>query len=143
MAAHSSALAWRIQGDGGAWWAAVYGVTQSWTRLTRLSSSNPSLKPSYQHPYPPHCPPPKHLELDYISSKIPGLADAAVTRTEDRTTTSLHLESIFYECRGLFHCHLLLMVPPVTISEPLLLFFPLAFAIDKPHVHLNLAKLVS
>ena len=26
--------------DGGAWWAAVYGVAQSWTRLTRLSSSS-------------------------------------------------------------------------------------------------------
>ena len=26
--------------DGGAWWAAVYGVTQSRTRLKRLSSSN-------------------------------------------------------------------------------------------------------
>ena len=24
--------------DGGPWWAAVYGVTQSWTRLKRLSS---------------------------------------------------------------------------------------------------------
>ena len=24
----------------GAWWAAVYGVTQSWTRLKRLSSSS-------------------------------------------------------------------------------------------------------
>ena len=29
-------------GDGGAWWAAVYGVAQSWTRLTRLSSSSSS-----------------------------------------------------------------------------------------------------
>ena len=28
--------------DGGAWWAAVYGVTQSRTRLTRLSSSSSS-----------------------------------------------------------------------------------------------------
>ena len=28
--------------DGGAWWAAVYGVTQSWTRLKRLSSSSGS-----------------------------------------------------------------------------------------------------
>ena len=27
-------------GDGGAWWAAVYGVAQSWTRLKQLSSSN-------------------------------------------------------------------------------------------------------
>ena len=25
--------------DGGAWWAAVYGIAQSWTRLMRLSSS--------------------------------------------------------------------------------------------------------
>ena len=24
--------------DGGAWWASVYGVAQSWTRLKRLSS---------------------------------------------------------------------------------------------------------
>ena len=24
--------------DSGAWWAVVYGVTQSWTRLKRLSS---------------------------------------------------------------------------------------------------------
>ena len=24
--------------DGGAWWAAVYGVTQRWTRLKRLSN---------------------------------------------------------------------------------------------------------
>ena len=26
--------------DRGAWWAAVYGVTQSWTRLKQLSSSS-------------------------------------------------------------------------------------------------------
>ena len=26
--------------DGGTWWAAVYGVSQSWTRLKRLSSSS-------------------------------------------------------------------------------------------------------
>ena len=28
--------------DGGAWWAAVYGVAQSWTRLKRFSSSSSS-----------------------------------------------------------------------------------------------------
>ena len=32
MATHSSTLAWRIP-DRGAWWAAVYGVAQSRTRL--------------------------------------------------------------------------------------------------------------
>ena len=26
--------------DGGAWWAAIYGVTQSWIRLKQLSSSS-------------------------------------------------------------------------------------------------------
>ena len=32
--------------DGGAWWAAIYGVAQSWTRLKRLSSSSSSnIKP--------------------------------------------------------------------------------------------------
>ena len=29
MATRSSVLAWRIPGNGGAWWAAVYGVAQS------------------------------------------------------------------------------------------------------------------
>ena len=33
--------------DGGAWWAAVYGVAQSWTRLKRLSSSSRSQMNSY------------------------------------------------------------------------------------------------
>ena len=46
MATHSSVLAWRIPGTGvgwgwgGAWWAAVYGVAQSWTWLKQLSSSS-------------------------------------------------------------------------------------------------------
>ena len=34
--------------DGGAWWAAVYGVTQSRTRLKRLSSSSSSIKVNTQ-----------------------------------------------------------------------------------------------
>ena len=31
MATHSSILAWRSPMDRGAWWAAVHGVTRSWT----------------------------------------------------------------------------------------------------------------
>ena len=30
--------------DGGAWWAAVYGVAQSWARLKQLSSSSGSMQ---------------------------------------------------------------------------------------------------
>ena len=44
MATHSSVLAecscLENPRDGGSWWAAVYGVAQSWTRLKRLSSSS-------------------------------------------------------------------------------------------------------
>ena len=36
MATHSNILAWNPR-DGGASWAAICGVTQSWTRLKRLS----------------------------------------------------------------------------------------------------------
>ena len=32
----------RITGNGGAWWAGVYGVAQSRTRLKQLSSSSSS-----------------------------------------------------------------------------------------------------
>ena len=39
MAIHSSILAWNPM-DKGAWWAAVYRVAQSRTRLKRLSSSS-------------------------------------------------------------------------------------------------------
>ena len=35
--------------DGGAWWAAVYGVTQSWTQLKRLSSSSSSNTLLYEY----------------------------------------------------------------------------------------------
>ena len=33
MAPHSSTLAWKISSHGGAWWAAVHGVSKSQTRL--------------------------------------------------------------------------------------------------------------
>ena len=36
MATHSSVLCLETPVDRGAWWAAVHGVTQSWTRLRRL-----------------------------------------------------------------------------------------------------------
>ena len=35
--------------DGGAWWAAVYGVAQSRTRLKRLSSSSVCMEGTWVH----------------------------------------------------------------------------------------------
>ena len=46
--------------DGGAWWAAVYGVAQSWTRLKWLSGGSSSLVCQSQSPNsstPPSLPP--------------------------------------------------------------------------------------
>ena len=46
--------------DGGAWWAAVYGVARSQTRLKRLSSSSSipqdpgTMSPKSRPPTPPH-----------------------------------------------------------------------------------------
>ena len=40
--------------DGGAWWAAVYGVTQSQTRLKRLSSSSSSKQNGPEKAMTPH-----------------------------------------------------------------------------------------
>ena len=34
MAPHSSTLAWKNPMDGGAWWAAVYGVAKNRTQLS-------------------------------------------------------------------------------------------------------------
>ena len=38
MATHSSILAWRIPMDRGAWWATVYRVAKSRTRLKQLNT---------------------------------------------------------------------------------------------------------
>ena len=38
--------------DGGAWWAPIYGVAQSWTRLNQLGSNSSSKDaPSFQTLY--------------------------------------------------------------------------------------------
>ena len=34
MATNSSILAWKIPMDRESWWARVYGITKSWTRLS-------------------------------------------------------------------------------------------------------------
>ena len=49
--------------DGGAWWAAVYGVTQSRTRLKQLSSSDHGLAPvvTGSHPRAIHTPCQSHV----------------------------------------------------------------------------------
>ena len=52
MATHSSQYSClENPRDRGAWWAAVYGVTQSWTQLKRLSSSSSMIYPNILESY--------------------------------------------------------------------------------------------
>ena len=69
MATHSSVLAWRIPGTG-AWWAAVYGVAQSQTRLTRLSSSTMVIFLQYISVSNQHHIHLKHNVIEHLNSKI-------------------------------------------------------------------------
>ena len=64
--------------DGGAWWAAVYAVTQSRTRLKRLSSSSSSSSASYIHTY-------KYIDIfnvkDFLGVMLCGMQDlSSLTR---------------------------------------------------------------
>ena len=49
--------------DGGAWWAAIYGVTQSRTRLKWLSSNS-------RLPYPPLSPKVAQIHIHWLSDAI-------------------------------------------------------------------------
>ena len=60
--------------DGGAWWATVFGVAQSWTRLKRLSSSSSSTRPRDFASLPTHpylLPPPVDTANPFQSSDLP------------------------------------------------------------------------
>ena len=93
--------------DGGAWWAAVYGVAQGRTRLKRLSSSSmvlhpqrgvwfPSLPPLLSPPplIPPHPPPhppagPLPLFGLHVLS-VPPISSAAHSQDIPRPPLALH-----------------------------------------------------
>ena len=61
--------------DGGAWWAAVYGVVQSQTRLKRLSSSSSSTcsvaQPCLTLGNPVNCSPPGSSVHGILQARIP------------------------------------------------------------------------
>ena len=59
--------------DGGAWWAAVYGVSQSWTRLKRLSSSSSSILIAKGYPGEEVKDPPVNAGGARDTGSIPGL----------------------------------------------------------------------
>ena len=102
--------------DGGAWWAAVYGVAQSWTRLKWLSSSssnygltgsqhlNPSPAISYLHLSQDDMEPQLHFlsslifpinhYITYISSSLPQLNSYVETLTPNVCVRWLRLNEV-------------------------------------------------
>ena len=60
--------------DGRAWWAAIYSVTQSWTRLTRLSRSSSSSRATREaHEY-------------WSRSPIPSPGASSLPRSQTRVS---------------------------------------------------------
>ena len=55
--------------DGGAWWAAAYGVAQSWTQLKRLSSSTSRL-PFHNIAHSPETVPPPTVFLQVSAPNL-------------------------------------------------------------------------
>ena len=70
--------------DGGAWWAAVYGVAQSRTRLKRLSSSSSTLRDwKLRHAFIKACTRPQVSFQDFSTStanefQLPDISDLLV-----------------------------------------------------------------
>ena len=62
--------------DGGAWWAAIYGVAQSWTRLMRLSSSSSSNP--LPHTFSPH----QQAPADNSGFQLKELQDQTLSETQ-------------------------------------------------------------
>ena len=71
--------------DGGAWWAAVYGVAQSWTQLKRLSSSSSSSSRKWQ-PAPV-----------FLSEKSHGQRSLSTEVAKNQTWLSTHMKEVSWE----------------------------------------------
>ena len=97
MATHSKCSCLENPRDGGVWWAAVYGVAQSRTRLKRLSSSSSrsilvlcspvllgqqltslATSPAQKAVFP-HASPPPHLLLDSPHPRLLPLSALSVS----------------------------------------------------------------
>ena len=105
--------------DGGAWWAAVSGVTQSWTRLKRLSSSSSSrdldtCSYKYREPSVPvaasatlHCVPsfcrPRELEGQQQEMRGPCYITSVLSCIPHKGTL-IPESSTFQGCWGLLRC---------------------------------------
>ena len=73
--------------DGGAWWAAVYGVAQGWTRLKRLSSSSSIM--AYIHQY-------GTMQSSFTALKILCSAFSSFSHAPSLETSNLFTVSVVF-----------------------------------------------
>ena len=76
--------------DRGAWWAAVYGVAQSWTRLKRLSGSSSRLVIAF-------LPRSKHLLISWLQSPFAVILEPKKIQS---VTVSIIFPSICHKVMG-------------------------------------------
>ena len=116
---------------GGAWWAAIYVVAQSQTRLTWLSSSSSSTR--VPHPEPPSHLPPHPILLGRPSAPAPSTLSHALNL--DWRSVS-HMAIYMLQCHPLKSSYLrLLPQSPKICSLHLCLFCCLAYRVH--HYHLS------
>ena len=112
--------------DGGAWWTAVYGVTQSWTRLRRLScSSSSSGRGNAQ------CSP------NLLLPKLMATSPTSHAARWDHGTNSSQQNVNIHSCHLLFDHFQFALIhgPNIPDSNAILLFTALDLASITSHVH--------
>ena len=86
--------------DGGAWWAAIYGVTQSRTRLKRLSSSSSNQVGKSRAVVSTLCDPPGLYSPWNSPGQNTGVGNLSLLQeifpTQGSNPVTLHCRQIFY-----------------------------------------------
>ena len=117
--------------DGGAWWAAICGVTQSWTRLKRLSSSSSI----YIYVPPPHAEPPSYLPPYPIClgcHRVPALG-ALPHASNLHWSSILHMVICMFQCYSLISSHpRLLLYSPKPVPYICVYFAALHIGLSLP-----------
>ena len=107
--------------DGGAWWAAVYGVAQSRTRLKQLSSSSSSSSDACDYNFLVSYPGISSVQFSHSvmsNSATPWIAahQASLSITKSRSLPKLMSIELVMPSSHLILCHPLYLLPPIPPS---------------------------
>ena len=110
--------------DGGAWWAAVYGVAQSWTCLKRLSSSSSSMSHQkyfpilFYHLFLPYKLPCPHLFFSQNESFFTLSNCISCTQSSiPHTYTHTHMHTEHSQSVGTVYCIVQIIYPRIQVMS--------------------------